>query len=125
MSLYELIGIGFATITAVWGYHKWLMSYISEKNITANSDLANTLKSIQTTQQLLWEKFDRVNEKVIVIDNTAVREEKVRRLMEEHRTEIKQDNTEIKTILNTLIASVEALKTEAAINKALNQRSGK
>lgn len=125
MSLVEALGIGFAIIAGAWIYHTWLMNFIGERDTAANAEIINSMKSIQSTQQLLWEKFDRVNERVIVIDNTAVREERVRQLLEEYRADSKQDNIEIKTILRTITENVEILKTEAAVSKALTQRQDK
>jgi uncharacterized protein YneF (UPF0154 family) len=125
MNFYEVFGVVATVIGGVFVYHKWLMSYISERDAASNSEMINTLRLIQNTQKLLWEKFDRMNEKVIIVDNTAVREDRVRQLLEEYRTDSKQDNIEIKTILRTITENVEILKTEAAVTKALSQRQEK
>lgn len=127
MTLYEIIaalcGVGISCLTAAWGYHRWIMSYIDDKDTSANKEILNTLKEIKTAQESMTEKFNKINERVIILDNTAVREGRVRELLDEYRMDSKQDNIEIKTILKTIIDNVEALKTEAAINKALNKRS--
>jgi hypothetical protein len=122
MGLYEILTIGVATVTGIFGYHKWLMSYIDERDKITNSEVLSTLKSLQDAQHALFEKLERANEKIIVLDHTAIREERVRVLLEEYRSDSKHDNIEIKTILKAITENVELLKTEAAVNKALNQR---
>lgn len=125
MSLYEILGTILTVIGCLFGYHKWLMAYIDQNDTNTNKELANLINSLQNNQKALWEKSDRLSEKIIILDHTSVTESNVRTILEEYRQQSKQDMAEVKSILNTLIVGMDALKTEAAVNKALHQRGDK
>ena len=125
MSLYEILGTILTVIAALWGYNRWLLAYISDSDRQTNQELSNLILTLQNNQKALWEKSDRLSEKIIILDHTSVTESNVRAILEEYRQQSKQDMAEVKSILNTLIIGMDALKTEAAVNKALHQRGDK
>ncbi len=125
MSLYEYIMVALGVLGLGGSYHVWLMSYIREYDKKTNNELIATLNSIKDTHSVLTEKLEKTSERVLILDHMAIKEVRVRELLEEYRSDSKQDNMEIKLILRAITENVEMLKTEAAINKALSQREGK
>lgn len=125
MSLYEILGTILTVVAALWGYNRWILAYISDSDRQTNQELSNLILTLQNNQKALWEKSDILSEKIIILDHTSVTESNVRHILEEYRQQSKQDMAEVKSILNTLIVGMDALKTEAAVNKALHQRGDK
>lgn len=122
MTIYEILMFALGTLGAVAGLIKWTLLHTDAKLKEALDSIQSKLNTIKQNQETQWSKVDVLKERLLILETRAVNESDVRRLNDEHRASLKQDLSEVKTILQVVSEAVESLKVSVAVSDALARK---